>query len=135
MENISNRIITLMNNKNMKPADLCKAIDIDKSSMSRLLKGSTSPSSETLYKISNYFEVSMEFLLTGKDRSCTGTTIPYCDQLLIDMFHKLDSKDQSEIIAIMHLKLSLGEEGKKTYAKSSSCNHTEKHIDNGSEIA
>lgn len=50
------------------------------------------PSSETLYKISKYLDVSMEYLFTGE-----STDIPQSDHELLKSFHALEEKYQELI--------------------------------------
>lgn len=106
MISISDRINMLMDLHGIKAIDLCKATDLNKSSISRLLNGETMPNSDTLYKISKYFNVSMEYLFTGEEHGCPETTISKDEQELLELFHKLNTYDRSEIIGIINLKLS-----------------------------
>lgn len=58
----------LLRKNNKKAADVARATGIPSSTFSDWKKGKSSPKQEKLQKIADYFGVSVEYLLTGKER-------------------------------------------------------------------
>lgn len=63
------RIKFLMNLNDMKQIDICKVTGISKNAISNYISGNRIPDTVSLYKLAEYFSVSMEWLLTGKNLS------------------------------------------------------------------
>lgn len=60
---------TIRNSKGIKDSDVAKGTGIPKSTFSEWKRGTYTPKQEKLQKIANYFGVSLEYLLTGKESS------------------------------------------------------------------
>jgi transcriptional regulator with XRE-family HTH domain len=82
-----NRIIYLIKSKNINAAKLCTDLDISKSSISDWKKGKGKPSVETSIKMSHYFNVSLDWLITGKEFTAH---LPFEDSELLELFHELN---------------------------------------------
>lgn len=60
----------LLNSKGEKVVDVCNATGIAQPTFSDWKKGKSRPNADKLLLIAQYFKVSVEFLLTGKDTKC-----------------------------------------------------------------
>lgn len=58
----------LLDENNIKTNEVAKATNIPASTFTDWKKGKSSPKPEKLQKIADYFNVSIEYLLTGKER-------------------------------------------------------------------
>lgn len=103
MSSLSARLNTLIEKNGLKPATFAKEIEVNKSTISRILSGDGTPTVDTLYKSANYFNVSMEFLLTGEE-SCPNATLSFNELDLLTEFRKLTVSDQEEIMHNIHYK-------------------------------
>lgn len=61
--------VQLLDETGKKASDVAKATGIPSSTFSDWKKGKSSPKTEKLQKIADYFGVSLEYLTTGKDES------------------------------------------------------------------
>ena len=61
------RIFSLMNDRNVTAAELSKATEINKSTITQWKKGLQKPSTEAIVKIAHYFKVSTDYLLGKTD--------------------------------------------------------------------
>ena len=61
------RIQYLMEQNNITSSKLCSDLGLAKSSITDWKKGKAKPSVEALIKISRYFDVSLDWLITGKE--------------------------------------------------------------------
>lgn len=57
----------LLQEKGVKTSDVCRATGIVASTFSDWKKGKSAPKQDKLKKIADYFEVSLEYLMTGKE--------------------------------------------------------------------
>ena len=57
----------LLEERNLKAADVCRGTGLPSSLFSEWKRGKSSPKVDKLQKIADYFEVSIEYLMTGKD--------------------------------------------------------------------
>lgn len=64
---INERIMLLMKNSGMKASSISKLAHIDKASFTRWKNNSYKPSIESIIVLSQFFHVSCDYLLTGKD--------------------------------------------------------------------
>lgn len=86
-----NRIRELRNNKGITQTELGKILSVQKAAVSKYELGLTTPSPEILKKMSEYFNVSIDYLL-GNDRQ---TASPPAEKMPQDMKKYLE---QSEVI-------------------------------------
>lgn len=61
----------LLKEKGVKTADVCKATGLKHPTFSDWKKGKSAPNVDKLILIANYFEVSVEYLRTGKEAEFT----------------------------------------------------------------
>jgi transcriptional regulator with XRE-family HTH domain len=64
---VVDRIFGILNERQEKPKHFAESIGLSSGNVSDWKSRRSKPSSDTLAKIANYFGVSMEFLLTGKE--------------------------------------------------------------------
>jgi len=76
MNSFGSRLKALRNSKKLKQDELAQKINISKSAIGMYERNEREPSFEILEKIANFFEVSIDFLLTGtqlkKDENASG---------------------------------------------------------------
>lgn len=68
----------ILEEKGLKAADVSRGTGIKSPVFSEWKKGKSNPNAEKLLKISNFLEVSMEYLLTGKEKEEIIQTCPDC---------------------------------------------------------
>lgn len=66
---IGERIKFTLNSKRLKQIDVCKKANISKNAISNYISGNRVPDTASLFKLSKFLDVSMEWLLTGKSSS------------------------------------------------------------------
>lgn len=59
----------LLQERNLKAADVCRGTGLPSSLFSEWKKGKSSPKIDKLQKIADFFDVSLEYLTTGKEES------------------------------------------------------------------
>ena len=106
------KILQLCNEKGIKPAGLCKATGIPKSTLSELKQGRTKTlSTQTLSKIAQYFNVSLGYFDENYDPvEETRDELFHKRKLLFDM-SKRATEDQLDAFLVMFQTL-IGEEEK-----------------------
>ena len=58
----------LLTEKKIKPIDVSRATGISASTLSDWKKGKSTPKADKLQKIADYFNISLEYLTTGKEK-------------------------------------------------------------------
>lgn len=109
MESIAERLCCLMKRKNIKAVELAQAVAVNTSTISRILKGTQMPASDTLYKFAQYFNVTMEYLQTGKNpvqENCVSADFSPEEALLLEYYHIMSTEDQEELMMIARMKAS-----------------------------
>lgn len=66
---ISQRIFSILKEKKKKQKELSAYTGISEAAISDWKKKGTNPSSDKIFAIANFLEVSVEYLLTGEDRT------------------------------------------------------------------
>lgn len=117
MSEITSRIDNLLTLNSKKRADLFKATGLSEASMRNWIKGSI-PSAEAAVKIARYFNVSVEWLITGTTPQNTNTEIILSEEerALIEIFRHLDDRDKN---AVLTLAKSLEDQYSATLTKPS----------------
>lgn len=62
-----NRFVELLQKNNVKPSNVAKATGINPTVFSEWKKGKSIPKQDKLKKIADYFGVSVDYLMTGKE--------------------------------------------------------------------
>ena len=107
METITKRLADLIALKGIKNTDIAKATETNASTISRILNGIQTPTADTLYKFAQYFDVTMEYLLTGKNiisNNCTGAITEPNELKLIAHYRQMNIVDQEDILLIAEMK-------------------------------
>lgn len=99
MKNMISRILYLMKENNIKSSKLCSDLNIANSSITDWKKAKGKPSVDTINKISHYFNVSLDWLITGQE------------------YNKQISSEDNELLGISHQLNSLGMAELKGFAK------------------
>ena len=103
MDTLSNQLSKLMDEKGLKSNDLADATSVNPSTVCRILKGTQMPKADTLYKFAQFFDVTMEYLLTG---NCEDAILlePNKENQLIEFYRKMNQDDKRELLTIAKLK-------------------------------
>lgn len=117
MNLLAKRLNDLLKKNNMMPSTLATKINVNKSTISRILSSSTIPSVDTVFKIATFFGVKMEYFMTEdscfdattrQNELCINTYDSSLAQQEVDLlegFRKLNSEDKDEMLAILRIKL------------------------------
>ena len=73
--NITQRIFHLLNIQNKKQSELAEYVGISRSAISDWKSKGTTPTAEFLVKICEFLNVSLDYLLTGQERSGTSVHV------------------------------------------------------------
>ena len=90
---IFNNIIELCSEKNITVSNVIGRFSTSKSAMPAWKKGNISP--DTLVKLADFFGVSVEYLITGKE---SRPELTENEQDLLDIFRRLDNREQLKLI-------------------------------------
>lgn len=96
MEIITDRISFFMNSRKMKGIDLATTTEISATTISRILKNTQIPSADALYKFAQYFNVTMEFLLTGNENTyenCANAILSSDEFKLVECYRRMSVDD------------------------------------------
>lgn len=98
MSEISSRIDNLLTQNNLKRADLVRGTGISEGTIRGWIKGQI-PSAEAAYKVAKYFNVTVEWLITGKpENENKNLILSKSENELIEIFRKLDARDQQTLL-------------------------------------
>ena len=89
---------SLCENNDEKPLNVVKKLSVAHGSITNWKKG-TVPNGKTLQKIADYFNVSVDYLLTGQKETPTAESDERKKEL-IELFSLLDDAGQDALIAI-----------------------------------
>ena len=96
--NIIERILSVAKEKNIKEADIAKAIGKGTGQITNWKNRNTTPPAELLPEIAKLLDVSIEFLITGMDKIEPGTVLPKEDQQLLDYYHAANKEGKNRIM-------------------------------------
>lgn len=103
METLAEQLSILMEKNGLQGIDLAHSTAIDPSTVSRILKGKQMPKADTLYKIAQFFNVSMEYLLTGNCEYATDNETDDEHQLA-KYYRQMKTDDKKELLVIAKIK-------------------------------
>jgi transcriptional regulator with XRE-family HTH domain len=98
--NIGQQIQELREKKGINQSTLAKSLGISSASMSAIEKGKNKPTYETLIAISDIFDVSIDYLLTGRKQT---DSISEEEQKMLDVIRK-DKELRDSINAVINFK-------------------------------
>lgn len=90
------RFYNLCASKKMTPNAFAKTVDISSGVITKWKQGSL-PNTEALIKISNFFDISIDYLLTGEEKSSLPD-LTENEQRILDIFKRLTESQQGQII-------------------------------------
>lgn len=99
---MQNRIRELRKQHRLTMKQLGNVVDLAESTISQYETGKRQPDNEVLLKLSEYFGVSVDYLI-GRDcpprrRTSEAPTISTDDMELLRMFHDLDERGQAAVL-------------------------------------
>lgn len=101
---IVDRIDKLLTHRNETRKDLAKSLNISPSSISNWSKRGTIPAADIACNIAEYLNVSLEWLLTGKESE--GFECSKEEKELLSSLRLLDERDRQEILDLIEIKLN-----------------------------
>lgn len=129
MNSLGSRIKSLRENRKMTQQALGDIVKLHGSNIGRIESGKVFPTSDVVLKMSIYFGVSCDWLLTGKNAN--SQVSDDADELnLIHLYRKLSSKDKADIQELMEFKLYKAEKEKEKIISSTSRSETANDIYN-----
>ena len=102
-----NNLLSLLNERGISKNKLLTDLKLSKNSFVDWEKRGTVPSGDTLIKIAEYFDVSVDYLL-GRTNIANFDEIkkaPYVSDERINLFFQLDEEDKDEVYGFMKMKL------------------------------
>lgn len=109
METIGNRIKKLRTQKRLSLQEVADAISGSKGNLSNYENDKIKPSSEVLISLSNYFNVSIDYILLGKEEGFNIKTmeLPITPQekYILDLYRQLSERNKIKIEGILEEKV------------------------------
>lgn len=102
----------LLDEKGIKNADVSRATGISNMTLSDWKNGKSTPKQDKLMKIADYFGVSLDYLMTGKEPNVGSLYSDENADLLIEITHKM--KGEPEFADRLAKYMSLLSENKKS---------------------
>ena len=96
MSTLLERMKTIMDNEGIKPKQLTTELGISGSSFTDWSKGKGSPSVQVLSKFSQYFNVSLDYLVFGETKTLEFSNSK--DKELLTKFHSLTPECQLKLL-------------------------------------
>lgn len=98
------RIDSLLKQKNLKRKAIADAIGISLQPFTAWAKRGSIPGADIAYNISEYLNVSLEWLLTGKESESFDCSKE--EKELLSSLRLLDERDRQEILDLIEIKLN-----------------------------
>ena len=95
---ITSRIFFLLEEKKISQSELARVLGIRQSTISGWKQKFNEPEAELLEPISKALNISVEYLVTGRDHIEPGTVLPAAEQQLLDYYHAASSEGQERIM-------------------------------------
>lgn len=90
MTDLLKRVYKLMEREDIKPTQLAKTLNMSTSTFTDWSKGKGSPSLKAVMQFAEYFGVSIDYLVYGKEQTDSVLEISNAeDENLLDKFHQL----------------------------------------------
>ena len=135
-ENIGKRIYALIKQQKITAKELAQATDIKESALTGYKKGSHAPSAEALIKISEFFNVTTDWLLTGKESvnmPISDITLSADEAELLELYKRLHDFDKGGILERTRTIVEM--RGKSASAPPGTANSTKKAPSSDSTIS
>lgn len=98
---IIDRILLLLEQKNISAAELTREISLTNGLISQWKKGKQKPSTEAIIKLSDYFGVTTDYLLLGNEDTSSDSLENIKNPLdieLLEIFHQLPPDEKQECL-------------------------------------
>lgn len=95
---ITNRIFTILEQKNISQSELARILGIRQSTISGWKQKFNEPEAELLEPISKALNISIEWLITGIEKLEPGTTLPDEEQQLLNYYHTSNREGKNRIM-------------------------------------
>lgn len=104
MSTLTDRIDSLLTERNLRRADLCRAINISDSTIRTWITRGACPSAELALKVAQFFGVSVEYLLTGVNPGeVPNLYLDKSEEEIIDIYRSLDKRGKTELYNIAQI--------------------------------
>lgn len=113
---VAQKINESLKSKGLSQKDMLSSCELSKNAISSMLSRGSMLRADNLAKIADYIGCSIDHLMGRENTTTVGFDINSTDKKLLDDFHKLDSRDQREVLAIISYKLD--ESKKANYCTS-----------------
>ncbi len=90
--------LKLLKEKGVRTSDVCKATGIVASTFSDWKKGKSTPKQEKLMKIADYFNVTVDYLVTGKEKEIPSAELADDFTSLIELYNSSNADGQARIM-------------------------------------
>lgn len=107
------RILKLLKERGITAKKLTDELELSNSAITDWKKGKARPSTDAIIKIANYFNVSADYILTGKDFSndsatnCNNNAFNENEETLLSGFRKLNNINKGILLGKLELLLEL----------------------------
>lgn len=92
------RLKEIRNEKNITQIRLSIAAEVSQETISAYESGKALPSAETLIKIADFLDVSIDYLLERTDNPLVNSSIKDEDNEIISIYHSLDKKQKEDVL-------------------------------------
>jgi len=97
------RILKLMEKEGIKASDLTGKIGLNHSAITDWKQGKSKPSTDAIVKIAEYFGVTTDYLLTGKEPSHDLTVVNTDEIQLLKDYQSLSDKGKETVYDVIRL--------------------------------
>ena len=104
---LGERLKDLLEKNGLTSYQFCKKINLNRSTLSRTLNKNSKPNAKTLQLICNYFKVSEEWFLTGKEKESTNEGAKSSLELEIQKIVKAELQENKKELQDLNIKLDV----------------------------
>lgn len=97
MNNLTNRMDYLLSTNKQRRADLVRGTGISEGTIRSWYTKGACPSVDAAYKVAQYFGVTVEWLITGKEEK---DSLSAEERELLKLFRALDERDKNTILTL-----------------------------------
>ncbi len=92
------RLKEIRNKKNITQIRLSIAAEVSQETISAYESGKALPSAETLIKIADFLDVSIDYLLERTDNPLVNSSVKDEDNEIISIYHSLDKSQKEDVL-------------------------------------
>lgn len=97
MSSLLNRIYDLQEKSGYSASYIAKSVGLPNSAFSEWRRGKASPSLDAITKLANFFEVTIDYIVLGKELAIENSSISEDDQKLLNKYHSLPRELQIQL--------------------------------------